>query len=70
MLDKLLKLNKEEGMTIIITSSELAELRSISDRIAIISEGSVQGVLKPDASDSDFGLMMAGEYHKIYGKEA
>ncbi len=70
VLDLLVKLNKELGMTIIMTSSELAELRTICDRIAIISEGKVEGILNPDDSDKDFGLMMAGEYHKLYGKEA
>ena len=64
VLDLLEELNKELGMTVIITSSELAELRSISDRIAIIFEGKLEGVLEPDASDVDFGLMMAGEYGK------
>lgn len=70
VLDLLVQLNKELGMTIIMTSSELAELRSISDRIAIVTEGKVEGILKPNDSDADFGLMMAGEYHKIHGKEA
>ncbi|TDY52609.1 monosaccharide ABC transporter ATP-binding protein (CUT2 family) [Aminivibrio pyruvatiphilus] len=60
ILDLLLKLNEEEGMTIVMTSSELAELRSICDRIVIICEGKVEGVLPPDASDADFGLMMSG----------
>ncbi|TCQ08098.1 monosaccharide ABC transporter ATP-binding protein (CUT2 family) [Serpentinicella alkaliphila] len=64
VLDLLVKLNKELGMTVIITSSELAELRSISDRIAIVFEGKLEGILAPNASDVDFGLMMAGEYGK------
>ncbi len=64
VLDLLVKLNRELGMTIIITSSELAELRSISNRIAIIFNGKLQGIFSPDASDADFGLMMAGEYNK------
>lgn len=41
-------------------SSELVELRSISDRIAIISDGKLSGILKPDDSDADFGLAMSG----------
>jgi len=59
ILDLLLKL-AEEGMTIVMTSSELAELRSICDRIVIICEGKVAGTLRPDAPDADFGLMMSG----------
>lgn len=61
VLDTLIKLNRELNMTIIITSSELAELRQISDRIAIVYDGKINGVLKPDASDEHFGLLMAGE---------
>ena len=69
VLDLLIKLNKELGMTIVMTSSELIELRSICHRIAIISNGKVEGMLLPDASDIDFGLMMAGEYQKLHSKE-
>lgn len=64
ILDLLLKLNNEYGMTIVMTSSELAELRSICDRIVIICEGKVEGVLSPEASDADFGLMMSGSRAK------
>lgn len=67
VLDLLLKLNKEFGMTIIMTSSELAELRSISDRIAIVSEGDIAGILPPDASDQEFGLLMSGRIHEKEG---
>ncbi|WDV47521.1 sugar ABC transporter ATP-binding protein [Clostridiaceae bacterium M8S5] len=70
ILELLLKLNQETNMTIIITSSELAELRSICDRIAIIYEGQVEGILNPDDSDEDFGLMMAGEYNKVHKGES
>ncbi len=65
VLDLLIKLNKELGMTIIMTSSELVELRSICNRIAIIFKGKVAGILKASNSDQEFGLMMAGEYQKI-----
>ncbi|MCR4425682.1 MAG: sugar ABC transporter ATP-binding protein [Firmicutes bacterium] len=61
VLDLLVKFNREHGMTIIMTSSELAELRKICDRIVIVYRGKVAGILPPDASDVDFGLMMAGK---------
>ena len=64
ILDLLVKLNREKGLTIVMTSSELAELRSICDRIAIVYEGRVEGILLPTDSDRDFGLMMAGEHHR------
>lgn len=63
VLDLLVKLNKELGMTIVMTSSELGELRSICDRIAIVYDGKLEGILEPTDSDVDFGLMMAGDYH-------
>lgn len=61
VLDTLVRLNRKYGVTIVITSSELGELRQISDRIAIIYDGKVAGILPPDASDEKFGLLMAGE---------
>ena len=60
VLDTLVKLNEEQGMTVIITSSELAELRSVCDRIAIVTEGKVFGVLPASESDAKFGLLMSG----------
>ena len=59
ILDLLLELSKQ-GMTIVMTSSELAELCSICDRIAIVCEGEVVGILPPDATPAQFGLMMSG----------
>jgi simple sugar transport system ATP-binding protein len=60
ILDLLLKLSEEQGVTIVMTSSELVELCSICDKIAIICEGKVVGILPPDASPLEFGLMMSG----------
>lgn len=60
VLDLLVKFNRQHNMTIVMTSSELAELRKVCDRIAIVYEGKVAGILPSDASDVDFGLMMAG----------
>ncbi|MBI3893929.1 MAG: sugar ABC transporter ATP-binding protein [Candidatus Wallbacteria bacterium] len=60
ILDELVALNRERRMTIVVTSSELAELRSVCDRIAIVARGKVSRVLAPDAPDVDFGLAMAG----------
>lgn len=68
ILDLLVKLNREQGLTIVVTSSELAELRSICDRIAIVYDGKLEGVLLPTDSDREFGLMMAGESARL--KEA
>ena len=60
VLETIVKLNREQGMTVVIVSSELQEMRSISDRIAIVSEGKLVDILAPDAGDADFGLAMSG----------
>ncbi|MDD6212491.1 MAG: sugar ABC transporter ATP-binding protein [Clostridiales bacterium] len=60
ILDLLKQMAEEKGVTVVVTSSELAELRSICDRILIVCEGTIIGELEPDASDEEFGLMMSG----------
>ncbi len=60
VLELLAKMNREQGMTIIMVSSELNELRSLCDRIAIVSDGKLTGVFAPDASDEDYGMAMSG----------
>ena len=60
VLETLVRLNRELGMTVVIISSELQELKSVSDRIAIVSEGKLVDVLSPQASDADYGLAMSG----------
>jgi len=60
VLELLAKMNREEGMTVIMVSSELNELRSLCDRIAIVSDGKLTGIFTPDASDAEYGMAMAG----------
>ena len=60
VLETLVRLNREQGLTIIMVSSELQEMRSICDRIAIVAEGKVVDVLDVNASDTAFGLAMSG----------
>jgi simple sugar transport system ATP-binding protein len=60
VLEYLTKLNREQGTTIIVISSELVELRSICDRIAIVAKGAIAAILDPEAPDADYGLAMSG----------
>lgn len=60
VLDALRRYNEENGTTIVMISSELEELRSICDRIAIVNEGKIAGILPADAKVTDFGLLMSG----------
>lgn len=60
VLDTIRRVNEEDGTTVIMTSSELEELRSICDRIAIINEGTVSGILPATEPAEEFGLLMLG----------
>jgi len=61
VLNALRRYNQELGTTVVIVSSELEELRSICNRIAVINEGRVAGILPASAPVEHFGLMMSGE---------
>jgi simple sugar transport system ATP-binding protein len=61
VLEVLAALNRERGVTLIVTSSELAELRALCDRVAIVYRGRIVAALPPNAPDAAFGLAMAGE---------
>ncbi|MBQ6000437.1 MAG: sugar ABC transporter ATP-binding protein [Clostridia bacterium] len=68
IIELLRSLNRDSGMTIIMVSSELLELRSICDRIAIVSDGTITTVLRPNDSDAAFGLAMSGTVSKEEGE--
>jgi simple sugar transport system ATP-binding protein len=58
VLDALKQFNKESGVTIVMVSSELEELRRTCDRIAIISGGKVAGILPAGEQLEKFGELM------------
>lgn len=60
VLDVLRRYNRENGTTIIMVSSELEELRSVCDRVAIVSSGKIAGVLSPAEKAEEFALYMSG----------
>ncbi|MDR1965379.1 MAG: sugar ABC transporter ATP-binding protein [Synergistaceae bacterium] len=60
VLDTLKRVNEELGTTIIITSSELEELRSLCDRIAIVDSGRISGIRPATDPAPEFGLLMMG----------
>lgn len=61
ILDLLVSMNRQKAVTIVLTSSELAELRRVCDRIAIVYGGKVVDILSADDSNTRFGLAMAGK---------
>jgi simple sugar transport system ATP-binding protein len=58
VLEALRGFNRESGVTVVMISSELEELRSICDRIAIVSGGKIAGILPATDSPEDFGMLM------------
>lgn len=72
VLDALKQYNKESGTTVVMISSELEELRSVCDRIAIVSEGKIAGILPASTEAIEFGLLMSGiknDEKKVNGNE-
>ena len=67
VLNALRKYNEEAGTTIIMVSSELEELRMTCDRIAIITDGKVAGILPATESSEEFGLLMVGAHEMMKG---
>ena len=60
VMDTLYNFNRSKKTTIVMVSSELEELRSICDRVAIVSGGKIAGVLSPREEPKKFALLMSG----------
>ena len=58
VLQALKKFNRESGVTVVMISSELEELRQICDRIAIVSGGRIAGIRPASDPSEEFGLLM------------
>ena len=58
VLEALKKFNRESGVTVVMISSELEELRQICDRIAIVSGGRIAGIRPASDPSEEFGLLM------------
>lgn len=51
---------RNEGHAALIVSSELDEVLALGDRVAVMFEGAISGVVAPTASRETIGLLMAG----------
>jgi simple sugar transport system ATP-binding protein len=51
---------RDAGSGILLVSAELEEIRSLSDRIAVMYEGRIVSIEPPDASEERLGLLMTG----------
>ena len=61
VLESLKRFNRENGVTVVMISSELEELRSVCDRVAIVSGGRISGILPATAPSEEFGMLMVSQ---------
>lgn len=61
-IQRLLLAQREAGTAVLLISEELEELFALSDRLAVISEGRIMGIMKTEEADiGQIGVMMTGE---------
>jgi general nucleoside transport system ATP-binding protein len=51
---------RDAGKAVLLISAELEEIRSLSDRIAVMYEGKIVDIVSPDATEEQLGIMMTG----------
>lgn len=60
---------RDAGKAVLLLSFELDEIINLSDRIAVIFEGSIIANVNPqETTEQELGLLMAGSMHKEAGK--
>ncbi|TIC86769.1 ABC transporter ATP-binding protein [Nocardioides sp. GY 10113] len=52
---------RDEGVPVLLVSTELDEIAALSDRIMVLYRGRVVGIVPADTARETLGLMMAGE---------
>ena len=52
---------RDKGKAVLVVSFELDEILNVSDRIAVIHDGKIQGIVKPsETNKQELGILMAG----------
>ncbi len=51
---------RDAGKAVLLISAELDEIRSLSDRIAVMYEGEIVDIVSPDATEEQLGILMTG----------
>jgi len=58
---QLLLEQRDQGTAVLLVSEDLEEVLQLSDRIAVMFEGQIMGILPADQADMEtIGMMMAG----------
>jgi len=60
MIHSALREARAAGVAILLVSSELDEVKSLSDRIFVMSKGQLHGPWPPDVTDEQLGVAMTG----------
>ncbi|WP_022881526.1 ABC transporter ATP-binding protein [Gryllotalpicola ginsengisoli] len=61
---------RDEGIPVIVVSTELDEVVALADRIAVMYRGGIVGIVPGDTPRDVLGLMMAGEAPETAGEAA
>jgi ABC-type uncharacterized transport system ATPase subunit len=56
---------RDNGTAVILVSTELEEIFALSDRIAVMYDGRIVGVVTPDIPREQIGLMMTGAHEPL-----
>jgi simple sugar transport system ATP-binding protein len=57
---------RAEGLTTLLISEDLDEIRALSDRIVVMFGGEIMGIVDKDQTTTEeLGLMMAGERREL-----
>jgi general nucleoside transport system ATP-binding protein len=51
---------RDAGKAVLLVSAELEEIRSLSDRIAVMYEGKIVDIVSPEATEEQLGILMTG----------
>src|SRR6266700_2924222 len=51
---------RDAGKAVLLVSAELDEIRSLSDRIAVMYEGKIVDIVSDDATEEQLGILMTG----------
>jgi simple sugar transport system ATP-binding protein len=59
---------RDAGVAILLVSAELDEIRTLSDRIAVIFDGKIMAIKDPaETTPNELGLLMAGHENRVEG---
>ncbi|MFE8695120.1 ABC transporter ATP-binding protein [Cytobacillus sp. FJAT-53684] len=62
---------RDNGKAVLLLSFELDEIMNVSDRIAVIYEGTIVAIVDPkETTEQELGLLMAGSKRKEAGEKA